>query len=160
MEQKKIPVSERIRAVQLLRQSNFDYPTIARTLMVPEMTLHRWNDKYGPTVKDAIASNQDPVEVVVDADLEFKETNSDFMRRANKVKRLALERLEVLVPKETNVKNLIETVKALNEITNALPDKPSGGSYFLQIIEKQYLTKHGNKDRQPADPGDAAESAG
>jgi transposase-like protein len=157
MDNKRVPTSERLRAVAMLRESSFNYAAIAAMLNLPESTLRRWNDKYGPAVKDTIEDLQDPGVIVMDSSLDVLQSNSEFIKQASKVRKLALSRLEDLVSAETDVKKLVDAVKVMSEIMNegSTQEKPKG-SYLLQIIEKQYISKHGNKSSQPPAPGNPA----
>jgi transposase-like protein len=157
MENTRHTIKEKIEAVGMLRESNYNFAAIAEMLNVPVGTIHRWNDKHGPTVKDALQECTDPVTVVEDTCQVVHDTNSSFIKKVNYVRNLALDRLALVIPIETDAKKLVDAIRALNEITNEIqPKDQAKGNYFLQIIEKQYISKHGNKISQHTDTGDTA----
>lgn len=154
--EKKYSLQEKIEAVSLLRQNNFDYALISNTLKIPEGTLHRWNDKHGPTVKDGLQECAETAKVVTGTCTDAYETNSKFLSKVEKVRGLALDRLELILPTELDSKKLIEVIKSLNDISNeSIGPGKTGGNFFMQFIEKQYINKHGHKNNTSSSTGDA-----
>ena len=120
---------DKLQALILLRDNNFNAKKTANELGIAHVTLRMWKSRYGAKVYGDIDKrvpnpNKEYGIALTNIGEEMKGLHTDFIRRAMNVKIKALERLEKLLKTEKNTSKVTEAIRLLHEISS---DKPTNG---------------------------------
>jgi transposase-like protein len=146
-------VKERLEALVLLRNNNFNLSKTSKEIGgVTVNTLKKWKTKYGEQAYKDLDEILPPIRkdreykvslMKVSGDL--RERNIKFINKSYDLKMKTLDRLKMLLPKETNMSRVTEALKLLHEISadpSTTPgDESSKSNVYLQQIKNIYNLK-------------------
>ena len=103
-------LEDKMDAMEVLKDLNYDYPKAARIVGVATPTLRAWAGMLVTSVNKEDAS---VLQIKEETDVEL---DKRFERSAKEAKTLVLERIRNLIKEEKDMAKLTQTLKVLNEI--------------------------------------------
>ncbi len=126
---------DKIQALVLLRENNFNGKKTAEEVGVSHSTLKTWKSRYGDKVyrdmAEAVPTNKEYGVAFSSISAFMKDSNVKFIKKALSVKMKALEKLEKLLDKESNTSKVTEAIRLLHEIST---DKSPGDSGDEKVV--------------------------
>ena len=140
---------DKIQALVLLRENNFNGKKTAEQLGVSPSTLKTWKSRYGDRVyrdmAKVVPSNKEYGVAFSSIAIYMKDYNVRFIKKALSVKMKALEKLEKLLEKEKNTSKVTEAIRLLHEIStdNSPGDSEEGKviNNYINYIKEIYQIK-------------------
>lgn len=152
---------EKFKALEILRNNNFDLKKTSEELGINFETLKTWDRRYGRKVyteldeeayKDIKQITEEVEPVPKTKPKKKKEEKGDaFIIETKDAKMRALKRLQILIPREKNMARLANTLEILHKITSSegIKDVEENKTVnnYLNMIKSQYnIVENGNEN--------------
>jgi transposase-like protein len=136
---------EKENVLKILLSNNYDYKLTSEQTGVPQNTLRTWRKRYINGVKDAIKEQVDKFESeVVVAAKTVELVKNDFVEDVILAKKLTLQQLVKLIPKEKNLSRVTEALKLLHEMSTEIDPLSENGktvNNYINVIKEMYQIK-------------------
>ena len=107
-------LNDRLYALEVLRENNFDYNKASVEVGIPPDTIEIWAKKLLPTMSEVNIMGRDgATEIAKVGDNELEES---YSRTVKEIRHLMLERMKDLVIKEKDLDKTTRALKTLHEI--------------------------------------------
>lgn len=142
---------EKVAVLVALRESAYDFSLTSKKTGVKATTIREWKRQYGKDFEQLVRETYyDDLRVIAEElDQKYKESLHKFQKAAHVVKMITLNRIFEIIPMETNLRFLNETLRTLSEITDTeLEDVKSKKTtnQFLQIVQNQIIQTSNGKE--------------
>ncbi len=152
----KYSFKQKVSALKLLRENDFNYSKTAREHTLVYKTIQRWEqsigdavfyllDKYNGDVTSVTEGEvQEQLGSVTDSEMKEDFSNQSFYKLVREVRMIALKRLGYLLPRERDINSIIAALKLLIEIsksdTNKEDNEETEMNKFLESLVEKYST--------------------
>jgi len=140
---KRFTEGEKLRAIIMLRDNNFNKDLTADMLGINVQTLERWIRDHGAKIETNYVRVSDLVKVEagdsISTDLDIR--HKAFLHELFTTKNVALSRLKEVVLRETNLSKITEALSLLHDMTSSMaPDDSQKKtlSDFLSQMKAEY----------------------
>lgn len=141
IQQKRYTEKAKITALRLLQKNDYNFLKTEKLTGINRVTLKKWSSQYG---NDVFSADSPIEQALQQVDAEMIRNDQKVIQRYFNLRMQILNRIALLVPNETRLDPLINSLKAITDELEWMSDKnetSSGTRDFIKIITDQLKIK-------------------